>query len=290
MPGSPFDSRVKEVNEKINDGIENLISELEKGKSENLVNYLEFCAKFHNYSSFNQILIFIQNPGAVHCAGFNKWKSLNRFVKKGEKGLDIFAPTFRKTKKEIEKENGEKEVKEITSLRGFIVVKVFDISQTDGEPLPELRGYEGNGEIYVSNMETFIKGKEITLDYGYIPGTILGYSKKDSSYIMVSDTVIDKNEVLNVLIHEYSHQDLHRNKYEYRGEISRQVKELEAESVAYIVMYSLGIKCNWGIDYINMYNGNVELFKKSLNFIQKTSGEILNYLLAQTESSNQMVA
>ena len=89
---------------------------------------LRTAAKFHRYSFQNQLLIFLQRPDATMVAGFNRWKSLGRFVKKGEKGIAVFAPCKYKTK--IEPEDGDE--KSAQQVRGFRVVHVFDISQTEG--------------------------------------------------------------------------------------------------------------------------------------------------------------
>ena len=95
---------------------------------------LKTAAKFHRYSFNNQLMIMVQRPDATHVAGFNKWKSLGRTVKRGEKGLAIFAPCAYRTK--VEDDDGNE--KSFQQLRGFRVVHVFDISQTEGEDLPDL--------------------------------------------------------------------------------------------------------------------------------------------------------
>ena len=95
---------------------------------------LKVASKFHRYSFNNHLMIFLQRPDTTVVAGFKRWKSLGRFVKKGEKGIAIFAPCRYKTK--VEDESGDEQV--IDSIRGFRVVHVFDISQTEGDDLPDL--------------------------------------------------------------------------------------------------------------------------------------------------------
>ena len=95
---------------------------------------LKVASKFHRYSFNNQLMIMLQRPDATHVAGFNKWKSLGRTVMRGEKGLAIFAPCAYRMK--IEDDDGNE--KTFQQLRGFRVVHVFDISQTEGKELPDL--------------------------------------------------------------------------------------------------------------------------------------------------------
>ena len=95
---------------------------------------LGFAAKFHRYSFNNQLMIFLQRPDATVVAGFNRWKSLGRSVIKGQKGIAIFAPCKYKTK--VETDDGEE--KSVQQIRGFRIAYVFDISQTEGEDLPDL--------------------------------------------------------------------------------------------------------------------------------------------------------
>jgi hypothetical protein len=115
------------------DKLQEAVAEI--GSGDEWKRMLQVAAKFHNYSFNNQLMIFLQRPDATVVAGFNRWKSLGRFVKKGEKGLAIFAPCKYRTK--IETDDGEE--KTLQSIRGFRVVYVFDISQTEGEENPRPR-------------------------------------------------------------------------------------------------------------------------------------------------------
>ncbi len=109
----------EEVQERVESAYEELVKALEAGKSETLVQYLTMCARFHQYSFNNCILIYLQKPDATHVAGFHKWKEFNRFVRKGEKGIAILAPMTRKRVIEEERADGTKEAKEVRGLLGF---------------------------------------------------------------------------------------------------------------------------------------------------------------------------
>jgi len=123
-------SKTVELKDKITAHIGDLARLTDSARlSEAMVDYLEMTAKFHQYSPFNVWLIMLHKPEATYVAGYNKWRQMDRWVRKGERGIPILAPIFTT----VINEDG-KEEKELT---GFLTVYVFDISQTDGEPLPE---------------------------------------------------------------------------------------------------------------------------------------------------------
>jgi hypothetical protein len=120
--------RLQAAHEKLQDAVESIVS------GDDWKRMLKVASKFHKYSFNNNLMVFCQRPDATLVAGFNKWKSLGRCVKKGQKGIAIFAPCKYRTK--IEDDNGEE--KSFQQLRGFRIVHVFDISQTDGDPIEDL--------------------------------------------------------------------------------------------------------------------------------------------------------
>lgn len=121
--------RLKAAHAKLQEAVECIVT------GEDWQRMLRTAAKFHRYSFHNQLLIFLQRPDASLVAGFHKWKSMGRFVKKGEKGIAIFASCKYRTK--VESDDDEETVQEI---RGFRVVYVFDVSQTEGEEIADLEG------------------------------------------------------------------------------------------------------------------------------------------------------
>jgi hypothetical protein len=129
------------------EALQSLSAALKEGKSEQLTKYLDTMARFHQYSFSNCMLIFAQKPDASNVAGFGKWKEFNRFVRKGEKGIAILAPLVRKKKDESGSDatDSSKSSSDEKVLFGFRIVYVFDISQTEGEDLPEFATLGGEG-------------------------------------------------------------------------------------------------------------------------------------------------
>ena len=117
----------------VSDGLAELNEALSKGQSQTLVRYLSVMSRFHRYSFGNLMLILAQRETATYVAGFRKWQELGRNVRKGEKGIGIFAPC--RYKRKVEDDSGDD--REVQDIRGFRVVHVFDISQTEGQELPE---------------------------------------------------------------------------------------------------------------------------------------------------------
>jgi hypothetical protein len=151
--------------------VEGAVAELEAqlraGKSDALKRHLEVAARFHKYSFRNQLLIAMQRPDATRVAGFHAWKSLGRFVKKGEKGLIIVAPIIGKKRNDATPIHDAKE--EGSGIFGFRGVAVFDLAQTDGQPLPELTGIAGDPAGNLDALKRFTEGQGISLDYSIDP-------------------------------------------------------------------------------------------------------------------------
>ena len=170
---------------------------------------LKVASKFHRYSFNNHLMIFLQRPDATVVAGFNRWKSLGRFVKKGEKGIAIFAPCRYKAK--VETDAGEEQT--VQQIRGFRVVHVFDISQTEGEDLPDLDAVrpklldvgapDGIWDALV--MQADAAGFEVIRNQR---GSENGYCDFSSKQIAVRPDVTTAQAV-KTLIHELGHALLH---------------------------------------------------------------------------------
>ncbi len=202
-------------------------------------NYLVVQSNFHGYSFQNALLIYLQNPDATQVAGFQKWKKLNRFVKKGEHGIMILAPRFKKMQKDESKpvllDENDKEAKR--SLVGFLSVSVFDISQTDGAPLAD-RPYQmimpGDTAWYTEMKKAcpFVvtEAEENALRGAY------GDFNRTSKLIRIREGMPEATKA-KVLAHEWAHGLLHGLDKERPD---RSTRELEAESTAFVVMQSLG--------------------------------------------------
>ncbi len=207
--------------------------------SEGWTAYLEFAAKFHRYSLNNVLLILIQCPHATHVASYRKWAEMGRQVRKGEKSLSIFAPMVRK--REDEKTGEEKRY-----VSGFRLVPVFDISQTDGDPVPEpVRPMLLDGEAPEGLWQSLA---EIVFDNGY---TLQrgpsqrgenGYTDPSAKVVQVTEGLSDA-QACKTLIHEAAHMMLHCEESTLSADavLHRNVAEVEAESVAYLVAQEHGL-------------------------------------------------
>lgn len=267
--------KAEQAREMTDEALARLANALDEGKSEELTRFLGAVAKFHRYSFGNVMLIMSQKPDATQVAGFNAWRSLNRFVKKGEKGLVIIAPMMLKAREDAPAvEDG----KPILRFRG---VHVFDISQTDGEPLPELRNFCGDPGIYSERIRSFITARGIQLRFDDSLGSADGLS---SGGTIVIKTGLPVAEEFSVLVHELAHEMLHHGSGAVRG--SKTQRETEAEAIAFVVSTAIGIECGTSSsDYIQLYNGDKKTLAASLDRIQKTAAHILEALTDEADAA-----
>lgn len=250
--------------------LHDLAKALEEGKSETLVVYLAMLARFHHYSFGNIMLIYQQFPDAAQVAGFHAWRKLGRFVRKGEKGIAILAPLL--FKRQEEKDDSDSNSARV--LRGFKVVHVFDVSQTEGDPLPEFASIQGDPGDHLEQVRALIEAEGIGLCYELIPGGAVGCSA-GGEITVVPD--LDPAEEFSVLVHELAHELLHRG--ERRGERSKSVRETEAEAVSFAVCSAIGLETTIrSSDYIQLYSGDVATLSESLDHIQKAATRILAFL------------
>ena len=186
-----------------------LEQELQAGKSESLQRYLDTMGRFHNYSFANCMLIVRQMPEATYVAGFRRWLQLGRYVRKGEKGIGILAPlVYRKRQDEDAGDEGNG-----PALRGFKVVHVFDVSQTEGEELPDLASIQGDpGELFPA-LERLIGESGIVLKYEELPNSTKGVSRKGEIAIAEG---LPPAERFAVLVHEVAHEWMHGEEHSRR--------------------------------------------------------------------------
>ena len=268
-------NKVKIQLDKIDSMIDRLIGAVDSLKNnEGFKSYLDMIGKFHNYSWHNIMLIYAQKPNATRVAGFRKWKSFGRTVRKGEKGIAILCPNIKKIKS-ID-ENGKEICEE--EFVGFFISHVFDISQTEGEPLPESPCKRIGGDEHASLYKRLqdvarrmgIEVKEVALPKGN--GGLAWNGNIEIS------TDIDLTDRAHVLSHELSHILLHI----YGDEkIEKSISEWEAETSAYVVSTHYGIDAiyhssaylfSWGTA------NDKENFKKSLGRIRNTAAKIISAL------------
>ena len=207
----------------ITDGIEQGIKEL--FESEKYMRYLSVMSRFHRYSVNNTMLIYMQKPDATLVAGYNKWKDqFERHVKKGEHGITIIAPTPYKKKIEEQKLDPDtkapildKDGKIITEEKEieipmFRPVKVFDVSQTDGKPLPELASsLSGNVPNYEAFMEALRRSAPVPITFEAMAADTDGYFSADHQKIAIRQGMSEVQTV-SATVHEIAHSKLHNQK------------------------------------------------------------------------------
>lgn len=245
--------------------IEELSQALEAGHSEKLREYLGAMARFHRYSWHNIALIFSQRPDATHIAGFNPWKQLGRFVKKGAKGIMILAPVVYKKSKEEASEDDPTQ-----TAVNFRAVYVFDQADTDGKPLADLASAEGDPAGYTDKLKQFLGLRGIELEYSDAIYPAQGQCAAGKITLLPGQSAAEE---FNSLAHEVAHSLLHFT--ERRGDTTKSVRETEAEAVAFVICEAIGLKAKNSVDYIHLYAGNKETLASSLEAIQRTSAEIL---------------
>jgi antirestriction protein ArdC len=254
-----------------------LVEKLERGfqqvqDSDEYRSYLHTVSRFHKYSISNTMLIWMQRPDATHVAGFRTWLSLGRYVRKGEKGIRIFAPmNYRKTVPAKDEKAGESEEEEIAQLR-FRAVSVFDISQTDGDDLPQppVTLLSGDDNSLWQRLETIAQAESLIIDRkpnrGGAGGANGWYDRKGREIWVDPD--LAPIMAAKTLCHEIAHH--------YAEHIdNRQEHETIAESVAYIVLGNFGIDASdYSFGYLATWS-DVPTFKAKLADIQTIAGQII---------------
>jgi hypothetical protein len=263
-------SQPKTAKEVIAANVEALIEQLEAGHSDALTAYLNAMSRFHNYSFGNVLEIARQRPEATRVAGFWKWKELGRSVKKGQKGIRILAPIIGVRRKKDEEAEKDITKQNTAVLVGFRATYVFDVSQTEGADLPELREIGGDVGENRDRLIAFIERQGIELVFSERIAPALGMSYGGRIAILPGQS---KAEEFSTLVHELAHEMLH--KAERRTATTKTVRETEAEAIAFIIGKAVGLETGTAsADYIQLYHGNASLLAESLEVIQKTSAVI----------------
>jgi hypothetical protein len=275
---SPYQQRTSQKDNPtqliIKQAVDYLIQQLEAGKSETLTAYLGAMARFHSYSFGNIMAIARQRPTATRVAGLRAWNELGRYVRKGEKGIQILAPMIgqRRRRDADEQEPNSTDAKPAPMLIGFRAVYVFDIGQTEGQELPEFdRTIIGEIGGQRDRLIAFLVAQNIKLEFNEKIAPALGVSYGGKIAILPGQS---KAEEFTTLVHETAHELLHRA--ERRTFTTQAIRETEAEAVAFIVGQGVGLEMGTASsDYIQMYAGNAALLAESLEVIQRTSAVIL---------------
>jgi antirestriction protein ArdC len=274
--------KLEEIKNKTQEATDYLVQSLEAGHSEVLTQYLGAMAKFHTYSFGNIMLIARQKPTATNVAGVRTWNSLGRFVRRGEKGILILAPMVGRKGKTVEEttmENGEEKNAQ-ARLYGFRAVYVFDISQTEGKDLPALTEVQGDVSGYRERLLKFVEAQSIELRYSDKIAPAKGLSHGGKITLLSG---MQPAEEFSTLVHEIGHEMLHRG--ERRTLTAKSIRETEAEAVAFVVCQAIGLENGTSAaDYIQVWNGDANLLRESLEAVQHTTAVILDSITTSAPS------
>ena len=270
LPTAPKPQTSKEV---IAANLKLLIEQLEAGHSEGLTAYLTAMGRFHRYSFSNVLEIARQMHSASRVAGMYAWNQLGRKVKKGSKGIRILAPVVGiRKKKDSEAEKSTPSQNEPV-LVGFRSAYVFDVSMTDGSPLPELKERVlGDVGVYRERLIDFILAQGIELEFKESIAPALGVSYGGKIVILPGQSAAEE---FSTLVHEASHELIHKSTR--RAETTKTVRETEAEAIAFVVGTTIGLdNGRSSASYIQIYHGNAALLAESLEVVKQTSDLILS--------------
>ena len=289
-----IEKQLKEISERLEQGVKEIFT------SERYTEYLNTMSKFHNYSFNNTLLITMQKPEATLVAGYQAWqKKFNRHVKRGEKGIQIIVPTPVREKQEIEKidpdtqepiigEDGQPETEIVEMIiPRFRVATVFDVSQTEGEPIAELEVPEltGSVQFYDTFMQALQNISPVPIRMMNVEGEAKGYYHQTEKYIAIKEDMSNV-QTMKTGVHEVSHALLHdREVMDAEGVLKDQTtKEVEAESIAYIVCNHFGLDTSeYSFTYIASWceSRDMKALKASMDTIRKTSAEVIENIEAQ---------
>ena len=305
--------KIKQITDKLEQGVHQIF------ESDNYRAYLSTMAKFHSYSLNNTILIAMQKPGATLVAGYTAWqKDHDRHVKKGEKGIQIIAPSPYKVKQErdaLDPKTGKPQMdaqgnplKEIIEVErpAFKVATVFDISQTEGKELPSIGVNELSGGVegYDALFDALKATCPVPIAFEDIPSGAKGYYHTEDHRIALQEGM-SQMQTVKTLIHEMSHERMHSHEKEKPVEerLSRRSMEVEAESVAFVVGTALSAEhpelkldfSDYSFGYIAGWSSGKETaeLKASLGRIQATASEMISEIeghLQELQKSEQLQA
>jgi antirestriction protein ArdC len=225
-------------------------------------------------------LIHSQRPTATRVAGFRTWHELGRSVNKGEKGVAILAPILVRDKDVSRAGKGQAKSEDAHRLAGFRTAYVFDVSQTEGKPLPQFAQTTGDPKDYSEKLKALVARRGIDLKYDPTIAPAQGGSTGGRIRLLPG---LSPAEEFSVLTHELAHEMLHHDGNATRPKL---VTETQAEAVAFVVSRGIGLETNNAhSDYIALYQGHKETLAASLSVIQEASAKILDELTSERRQS-----
>lgn len=297
--------KVQEITEKLEQGIKELF------ESQKYTDYLKTMSKLHNYSFNNSLLIALQKPDATMVAGYTSWQAnFHRNVIKGEKGIRILAPSPYKISKDVEiidpytqkpvigKDGQPVRERVQVTIPAYKVTTVFDVSQTQGEPIPEIaRVLTDDVKDYERFLNAIKEVSPVPIEMRQIDGGVNGYYHLEDKIIVIKEGM-SQAQTLKTAIHELSHAKLHDKDtgLERDSQLDKRTKEVQAESVAYTVCCHYGLDTSdYSFGYIAGWSSDKELdeLKKSMDTIRCTASDIIKGLdekLIKAEQEEKVVS
>lgn len=251
--------------------------------SEGFANYLRTMARFHTYSFNNVALIVAQRPEATRVAGYKSWQALGRQVRKGEKGLIVFVPHRKRVREGLETDQqaqqaaGEQATAQAHTITGFGLGRVFDIAQTEGEPLPEppaAQALNGEGESEIGTridrrLSGFLIEEGVRLS-SEDTGRANGYYRPADRFIAISNQ-LSGDQRTKTLVHEAAHYLA-----DHRGTVTREDAETVAESSAFVVLAHYGIDAgSYSFPYVARWAQDKAVLRRNLSEVQGVAAGLI---------------
>ena len=293
-PGETGSDRIAGILQQLEAGIEGILDD------EGFARYLRVMARFPGYSPTNVVLILLQQSEATRVAGYRTWQSLGRQVKKGETGIKIFVPFRRRIARTPNPEEGsdeeeaQKQRAPLGAVTGFGLGTVFDIAQTEGDPLPEppsvqeIAGKSDLGTAIDLRLSRWLIDEGLTLTKEET-GSARGYYQPGTKKIALSATGSGDQQT-KTLVHEAAHYVA-----DHRGHVERRDAETVAESSAFVVLTHFGLDTSgYSFPYVATWAEDRQVLKRNLGEIQGVSRTLIEVIAAEPsitddlEESNQL--
>jgi len=261
-----------ELIEVIESRIKELAIRTEDAKaSEEVTQYLGFLSRFHRYSLHNTMSIWIHCPNATHVAGYKAWQNLGRQVRKGEKGIPVFAPCTQAVP-----DGDDEDEKKTRRVIGYKIVYVFDVSQTEGKPLPKAPIVaQGDGSELLPMLEGIASDLGIGLEYRAMSGSHHGTSYGGRIEV---DSELDDAGRASVIVHELAHELLHKGAD--RILLGSRQRETEAESTAYVVCSHFGLD-SAAPNYLALWETEPEQIVQAFQRIRDVAASLIDMIEAK---------
>jgi hypothetical protein len=261
--------KTSELMSQIESRIKELATRAEEAKtSDEVTQYLGFLSRFHRYSLHNTMAIWIHCPNATHVAGYKAWQKLGRQVLKGQTGIPIFAPCTQAVP-----DGHDEDEKKTRRVIGYKIVYVFDVSQTEGKPLPQAPIVaQGDGRELLPVMEGIASDLGIELEYTSMSGSHHGTSYGGSIEV---DSGLDDAGKASVIAHELAHELLHKGPD--RMLLSSRQRETEAESTAYVVCTHFGLD-SAAPNYLALWDAQPEQIVQAFQRIRDVAASLIDMI------------